>query len=245
LGHEPDPNAVRAILALAASVPEAARDLIAKSFNENHVCNVCGYGRFDPDYALDSTDSQVTLFNYGTMEIDKFAIFDLPMPEEMLQAEGDKSIDVALAFDPPVRRRRADYLGVSMSFDLIRGKKLNEVIDAYRAADVGETPDKAISGAARVAFYPSTVCRNEGFERNASTLQKGTFTFRRTGKDYGESYWLVVRAQRRWAPLTITSQDYAVAVRLRARTDQLYSKLRNRVELRVRQQQAQRQRARR
>jgi hypothetical protein len=150
---------------------------------------------------------------------------------------------VALAFDPPVRRRRADYLGVAMSFDLIRGKKLSEVIDAYRAAETGEKPVKAISGSHRVAFFPSTACRDEGFGRNASTLQKGTFRFNRTNGDFGESYFLVVRAQRRWAPDTITHQDFAVAVNLRAQSDQLYHRVRERIELRNRQRVQQRQRA--
>ena len=194
LKHEPDPNLVRALLALSASVPEAAINLLTTNFNDNHVCTVCGYGRIDLDFALDSTSRRVNVVAYGSIQLDTFAVFEVPIPAEMIAAQGDKFIDVALAFDPPVRRRRAQYLGVAMSFDLIRGKKLSEVIDAYRAAENGEKPDKAISGSSRVAFYPSTACRDEGFERNASTLQKGTFRFNRTNKDFGESYFLVVRA---------------------------------------------------
>lgn len=244
LGHEPDPNLVRALLALSAAVPENAKALIASNFNDNHVCTVCGYGRIDLDFALESTNQRVNLISYGSMEIDTFSIFEVPIPPEMIAAQGDKFIDVALAFDPPVRRRRAEYLGVVMSFDMIRGKNLSQVIDAYRAAESGENPDKAISGSSRIGFFPSTACRNEKFERNASTLQKGTFRFNRTNKNFGESYFLVVRAQRRWAPQSITHQDFAVAVNLRAQTDQLYNRVHDRIALRVRQREQQRQRAR-
>ncbi len=182
--------------------------------------------------------NRATLLASGSIEIDKFTIFELPIPQEMLDADGDKTIGVALAFDPPVRRRRADYLGVSMSFDLIRGKKLAEVIDAYRAAESGEIPDKAVSGSSRITFVPSAT------RRNSSTLQNGSFTFKTLRKDYGKSYWLVVRAQRRWAPDTVTHQDVSVVTTLRCRSTELYSAIRDRVQVRLRQQQEQRQRAR-
>jgi hypothetical protein len=132
-----------------------------------------------------------------------------------------------------------------MSFDMIRGKTLSEVIDAYRKAEGGETPEKAIGGSSRIIFFPPTACRGEDFGRNASTLQKGTFRFRRTNRDFGESYFLVVRAHRRWAPPEITHQDYAVAVNLRAQTDQLYVRVNERISIRNRQREQQRQRARR
>jgi hypothetical protein len=244
LGHEPDPNLVRAILAASASVPQASRDLITSNFNENQICNICGYGRIDLDYALHSIASQVTLFASASIEIDKFAIFEVPIPKELKDVEGEKFIDVALAFDPPVRRRRADYLGVSMSFDLIRGKRLSEVIDAYRAAESEETPDKAISGSSRISFFPNNRCKQEGFSRNASTLQKGTFSFKRSNKDYGESYWLVVRAQREWLPDAFTHQDFAVAVNVRAETDKLYGLIQSRINVRLSQREQQRQRQR-
>jgi hypothetical protein len=207
-------------------------------------CNICGYGRIDLDYALHSIASQVTLFASASIEIDKFAIFEVPIPKELKDVEGEKFIDVALAFDPPVRRRRADYLGVSMSFDLIRGKKLSEVIDAYRAAESQETPDRAISGSSRISFFPTTRCKQEGFARNASTLQKGTFSFKRSTKDYGESYWLVVRAQREWLPDAFTHQDFAVAVNVRAATDKLYGLIQSRINVRLLQREQQRQRQR-
>jgi len=245
LGQEPDPNLVRALLAVSAMVPDDAKALLTTHFSENHVCTVCGYGRVDADFAMDSTDRRVSLIAQGKIEVDTFTIFEVPIPPEMVSADGDKFIDVALAFDPPVRRRRADYLGVGMSFDLIRGKSLSEVIDAYRATEAKEEPDAAISGSSRVAFFPSTACRKEKFERNASTLQKGTFQFKRLNKDYGQSYYLVVRAQRRWAPQNITEQDYAVAVTLRAQSDQLYARVRDRVTLRLREREQPRQRARR
>lgn len=54
----------------------------------------------------------------GTLGIDTFAIYAVPITDEFIGARGKKRIRVALAFDPPVRRRRMDYLGIVMNFQL-------------------------------------------------------------------------------------------------------------------------------
>ncbi len=57
---------------------------------------------------------------------------------------------------------------------------------------------------------------------------------RKDKKDYGDTYWLIVRAERKWAPAAIESQDYAIAVTLTADEPKLYNQIRQRLQQRER-----------
>lgn len=119
--EEPHPNLVRAVLATAATVPESARFLLEHHKGEQGVWNVCGYGLISEEDALQSRQDRVTLCTQGALKLDTFKIYAVPVPEMFRHAPGKKTVTVSLAFDPPVRRRRQDYLGVTMQTKLIRG----------------------------------------------------------------------------------------------------------------------------
>jgi hypothetical protein len=232
LGSEPDPNLVRAVMATAAFVPSQVRNLLP---SEDEQFRVAGYGRVDLDLALDSTDRRVTLVAQRTLALDKFSVYSVPIPPNFVAASGRKNIRVALAFDPPVRRRRMDYLGVEMTFQMIRGRSLDEVIAAYSSVAADEEPEGAIGSPFRIDFHPKEAPRNSGYSRKKSTLQLADFQFtNRDASKYGETYWLVVRSERKWAPSEIEAQDYAVAVVLSAEDDQLYNSVALRLQQRTR-----------
>ena len=110
------------MLATASVIPETLRGRIEPLRGEEGLRQVCGYGAVDEDLALHSGDRRVTLIAQSQVLIDSFHLYEVPVPEEFRRAAGKKRVVVSLAFDPPVRRRRAEYLGVEMSFALIRGK---------------------------------------------------------------------------------------------------------------------------
>jgi hypothetical protein len=138
LGEEPDPNLIRSVLATAAAVPEALHDRIEPLRGMEGVLQVCGYGLIDEDHALHSGDRRVTLVAQSSIPVDSFQLYEVPVPEEFRKARGKKRIIVSLAFDPPVRRRRAQYLGVEMNYALIRGKTIDEIVEAHRALSAEE-----------------------------------------------------------------------------------------------------------
>ena len=230
-----DPNLVRAILAATSTIPNAAQRLFEKKGMESSLIKVCGYGVPDKMLAIESGDRCVTLVAQHAIQLDHFVIYEVPMFDELRNAPGEKSITVSLAFDPPVRRRRKEYLGVEMGFQLIRGKTLAEVEQAYGKLQPDEDPEKAFSGSTIVKFEPGGTSRNAGVYRKRSALQKGVWRFQREKPDYGGRYWLAIRCQkRRWVPESVKTQDFGLAVTYSANEPNLYNILRARVEQRAR-----------
>lgn len=135
----------------------------------------------------------------------------------------------ALAFDPPVRHSRLDYLGTTMSYRLIRGKTVEEVEEAFRRRTQQEPQVERIDAPHNCLLEPMPTLR-EG-----STLQKATFTMRRAPRNYGETYFLVVRCHRGWALDEHFPQRYAVVVSMEHEEEvDLYVKMQARLQLPVR-----------
>src|SRR5262249_18331518 len=238
LAQEPDPNLVRAVLATAAAVPEALRKRIEPLRGADGILKVCGYGMPDEDHALHSGDRRVTLVARSSIPVDSFQLYEVPVPEEFRRAPGKKRVCVSLAFDPPVRRRRAQYLGVEMSYALIRGKSVDEIVEAYRALTAEEQAavrrrERTMPGALQSPYRCDLRPGPQALQ--SSTPQRSEWTFQREQQDYGESWYLVVRATRNWATDDVTSQDFGIAVCLEAEKPQLYSLIRQRVQARLQQ----------
>jgi hypothetical protein len=237
-GEEPDANLIRALLASSAALPQPAEDRIRQMHGENGIRRVYGYGAIDEDVLFDSADRRVTMIAQAAMPLDTFVIYEVPSPTEFRTAVGRKRVIVTLAYDPPVRRRRIDYLGVRMGCSLIRGKTLDEIVEAYRQLSQQERVSARQSGdGVQGEFKSPFKCGLEPGPRTlqSSTLQRSEWTFTREGTDYGESWYLVVRSQRTWAPETFTEQRFAATVTLQADEPELFNLIQNRV--RVRQQQ--------
>jgi hypothetical protein len=170
------------------------------------------------------------LYADDSIALDRFYVYEVPIPREFSETKGSRSIHVTLAFDPPTRHTRADYLGVQMSFRLVRGKSLEEVIDFYKKRDKevdGELPE--LEGRYDCSFDPKSRLRECG------TLQSAIFTMRQNpAAEYGETYYLVVRCERKWIADDFLQQRFAVVVELSHQVDvQLYERIRQRIQVRV------------
>jgi len=223
-------NFIRALLVASAQVPEAAADLL-RPLGDNAVLRVCGYGRPSLELAQASDEARVVLYAESALAFDNFHIYELPIPSELIQQPGRRSISVTLAFDPPVRHTRFDYLGVKMSFRLIRGRTVDEVAEAFRTRTQDEASvDRLSSTRFDCAMEPTPTVREGG------TLQSATFTMRRNPQDdYGDTYYLVVRCERKWARGEHNPQRYAVVVVVQHSAQvNLYNTLRERIAARLR-----------
>jgi hypothetical protein len=108
-------NIIRALLSLSASPPaEALRCLQHLGEAAQRAC--LGYGVPDVARALDSEERRVVLVaDKQELATDQFALYRIPVPKEFQTTKGKRYIRVSLAFDPPVRHTRLEYLGLRLN----------------------------------------------------------------------------------------------------------------------------------
>lgn len=230
LGEYPQASAnlVRALLASSASIPHQTIELL-KPLGDDAARRLCGYGVPDLELARLSDPNRVVLYADSQLGLDRFHIYEVPIPEEWYAKPGLGRLTTVLGYDPPVRHSRFDYLGLRMSFRLIRGKNLEEVAEAFRRRTQGEE---------LVERLTSTVydCPLEPGPRvrEGSTLQRASFEIHRA-RNYGNAYYLVVRCERKWARDEHSPQRYAAVVVLEHTASvNLYARVRQRLRTRLR-----------
>jgi hypothetical protein len=178
-------NLLRALLANSARPPEPSVARL-RPLGPDAVRNVCGYGIANATLATTSDTNRVILYADDEIGMDRFFVYEVPVPRDFSETKGKRAIRVTLAFDPPTRHTRAAYLGVQMSFRLVRGKTLGEVIDHYRKRDKaidGEHP--TLEGKFDCSFDsgPNT--------RECGTLQSAEFEMSKNpAAEYGDTYFL-------------------------------------------------------
>jgi len=219
LGRPPTSNLVRAVLGAGAV---SAND-VDEHCGSGATVNMTGYGRVDEDFALWSSERRVVLLSEEELPLDHFAMFELPVPDEFMALRGRKHLTAAVAYDPPTRARRAEYLGVSLDFNMYRGIDQDELFEHYRTRrrDEGVVPkvDRY-----KLGMTPGAGLNREfRWNRSRSTLQVGRYSFQRTQKD--NKWWLVVRVRRRWAPQEYENQRFALAVVLEADEGDFYARV--------------------
>ncbi len=224
---EASSNLIRALLVNSARVPEPAL-IRLQNLGNNAVLRLCGFGIANAAVAASSDRNRVVLYADDEIGMDKFFLYEIPIPAEYAETKGDRYIKVSLAFDPPTRHTRLAYLGVEMSFRLVRGKTLQEVQEHYRrrnVAEEGPVPDMA--NRYNVSFDSGPNFRERG------TLQSATFPIKRNpSPEYGYTYYLVVRCERQpWFREELAMQRFAVVVELGHSEDiDIYERIRERVE---------------
>jgi hypothetical protein len=159
----------------------------------------------------------------------RFHVYEIPIPDEFRNTAGSRSIQVSLAFDPPTRHARMDYLGTKMSFRLLRGALLNQVVDHFKKRGADEGPVPEMASRYNCDLKPGPTIRDRG------TLQRGIFAMARNPSDeYGQTYYLVVRCERKWATEEDGKQRFAVVVEMQHDNEKkLYERIRARLRVRV------------
>ena len=98
-------NLLRALLANSAYVPVQAMNRL-RPLGDEVVTRVCGYGIADPITAATSDANRVVLYADAQIGMDKFYVYEVPVPVEFATTNGTRRIRVSLAFDPPTRHTR-------------------------------------------------------------------------------------------------------------------------------------------
>ncbi|HRP99494.1 MAG TPA: S8 family serine peptidase [Terrimesophilobacter sp.] len=200
-------NLLRALAALAG-------DRSAVDRQSGAILSV--YGEPLAARVLDSDTHRVIVVYEGAIAANSTVIHEIPVPQAFATGAYGQRMRVALAFDPPVRRSRRDYIAGAMSFDFVRNLPVDEVAAVYSAqpsrADVEQDPAlnrrDLPAGRRRPSLNPSS-----------QTLLSNTLlcrTFSGAWDPDDEGYFLVVKHQARpWANAEEREdQKYAVAVEL-------------------------------
>jgi Subtilase family len=221
-------NSLRALIAQSATVsPELLASLAGMDDAENVGLSLRGYGQPNWERAGTSTPGRVVLYAEDEVHPDAFHVYRVPMTDAFTQTSGPHSLTIALAFDPPVRHRRFDYLAYEMDFVVVRGLDL---VDLFELAAAGiEDPEAGNLGDYEVKLRPTRTTRGKG------TLQAGTAAWSQRPREQFHSDWyIVVRSLNKWMDAEAPPQPYSLTATLEVeRTDELYSELEAEVRVEV------------
>ena len=129
LGNPASANVARAILGVSSETPPCddtwLGDPEAKETAEK--LRLAGFGVVDVSRALASLDNDACLAASDRVEEDCWHIYSIPVPDAFNAGTGNRGISVALAYDPPVRSSRKEYLSRTMWMEVMKGLTLDEI----------------------------------------------------------------------------------------------------------------------
>lgn len=216
-------NLLRALLAISADIPEAARERL-EAVDDELTVRVCGHGTPDIERAAFSDDPRLILYAEDELALDHFAIYEIPVPPTYQNEAGRRHLRVALAYDPPVRHTRSDYAGVGMNFRVFRGCDPTLLFEHFkrRTKEDGAFPEIENRYGCKLEPGPRT--------RETGPLQCAEVIYKRDLSAYGDVYHLVVRCEAGWAAERVTHQRFAICVELaHEKPIQLYARVRERI----------------
>lgn len=117
-------NLIRALIVNSARHAQSAIDFIGaqRTDAELSVLRAMGYGKPSPEMSLYSSDNRVVLFAEDEIADDQYQLYELNLPQEFIAGNDRRRIRLTLAYDPPVRGSRKEYIGKTMWFELYRDK---------------------------------------------------------------------------------------------------------------------------
>lgn len=198
-------NMVRAMLALGSSLPPAAGD------TQSDYDRTVRYGLGLPNSASSvvSSKSKVSLIYDGAMPTDSVRLHAIPVPSEFRSGKRERRITISLAFDPPVRSKRREYLAGQMTFGLYRNVDPDELLRTLESQL--EKGLDLIRGSRYLTLEPSEQTFTNSTLIKRSWRRKASFA-----DDTDTFYVAVTHKTASWARGTSTypSQKYALTVTL-------------------------------
>lgn len=118
-------NLIRALAAHGAVLPSAGEEWLTEGITgadaNRRVMRTLGYGKPDPYRSCYSDNHRAVLFAEDQLAERSFHLYRFELPAKFLETRGTRCIRVSLAFDPPVRGTRLEYMSRSMTMQLFRG----------------------------------------------------------------------------------------------------------------------------
>ncbi len=219
-------NGVRALLLASAEPTQPVIKSDREAVAREQQARLTGYGRVSAERAEASDDHRAVLLAEEVMRVNDVHVFTVPVPSSFTESGGWRRITVALAYDPPVRPTRLDYMASRMDFWAFRGVTVEQVRNAYAAPAEDTNTVPATLTNPYLKLQPSTTLRSPG------TNQWASRTFPQLFKDGHRELVIVVRNTNHWDG-DGNKQHYALAVVLERDPwrSALYAELRAQFEL--------------
>lgn len=220
-------NLLRALLVNHANIPEPCYAAFPQELHER-IRNVVGYGKVNSDTLFRSTEYEVVLMAEDAIQNDTHLFYELPLPEPYLRGNrATRQLRVTLAYSPPVKTTRLEYVATKISFRLVKGATLKEVQRHFNQTlkkDVDTISDS------------STTNRQIGaVEREKCTVQSSIWQFKKLSPKH-KWFVVVTRQDKEWGiPLCNEVEDYALIVTVSDR-ENLQAKLYTQIQARIREQ---------
>ncbi|MFE6735572.1 S8 family serine peptidase [Microbacterium sp. NPDC057650] len=205
-------NLLRALLALSGARKHRKNDPKPSFLSST-------YGVPSGADVLESSGTRVIFTFEGTMATNSHAVLEIPIPELFARGHSAREISIALAFDPPVRRSRKDYIAGNMEFTFVQREDLPAIQAAFakqptrkeRDEDPSQVFFDPIGGRALVP--PKTTFLSD-------TLMRRSFYSANGGWDPNDDDYFVVitHEHSRWTrpqKNQYKEQAFAVAVEIR------------------------------
>lgn len=228
----PSQNLVRALLVSSAR----PNDNVSKYVDKGDLLNTVGYGVPNVEYCW-STPNRVTLVAEDIVGYRTFHVYSLVVPEDFLQEPGRRSISVALAYDPPTRLSRRDYIATAMWLEVFGGLTTEQVVE-YKSKYDGDGKPPMVPDRNKLKFSPAgQTIRMSTVQKRSWSSNKGTVFLNRPDPKGDASLHIFVGCQPRFPnPLGEDSQRYALVVTLEhdSQSIDVYQQVRTRVRTRAR-----------
>ena len=208
-GQPASANLVRALVVNSARHSKAARTFVEghrTADAELSILRTMGYGKPNPNTALYSDENRVVLYAEDAVPEDQYHLYELELPVEFVQEIGRRRIRLTLAYDPPIRGSRKEYLARTMWFELFRDVSVADI----QRANAG-TLGRSLTSES-LSLTPKTG------RMEWSTVQSASFEIRRSSvlenNEGARPFHVLVGCQQRFKSGEDPLQHYALVATL-------------------------------
>lgn len=233
-----DANLARALLGVSSSTPPCGDDWLLDPEREAtwERLRMVGYGMLNVSRVRASLANDACLIATDELDEDHWHLYAVPVPPAFATERGKRGISVALAFDPPVRASRREYLSRTMWVEVLKGLTQEEILD-FRTRYTGRGIAPSLNQSNLVNMRPTKS------DVQWSTLQvrhKGWNQYRGLPTANGATepvIHVLVGCQSRFPHGEGPSQRYGLALRFWHSSSQvsIYQQLQTRIRSRARQ----------
>lgn len=232
-GKEPSANLIRAFIGAST---EELQEVTEVCEDKDERRKIIGYGMPFADVHPWAYSNISWLLAEEEIEEDKLHLYKVHLPEFFFSTKGKRGMVIALAYDPPVRSSRREYLSRTMQFEAIQGQtdekirllkaKLEndeEITEQLKDKQISLVPPKT-----HLQWSTLQVRRNVWTRRKSPKIES-------IDDDSDPVFHILVKCQKRFETGSGTNQKYALAVKIwHEDTDiRLHEALRTRVNIKV------------